>query len=253
MEFRRGVGVTTNIAKTTSWRTATRRAYYVGDMEYQVTINFAKPIPVFPLPNAVLMPHAVLPLHIFESRYRQMTTDALDSHGLIAMALFDQEPDHQEYLHGQPSLRPIVCAGYVERYEKLSDGRYLLLLRGLCRAKINEEVPHEPYRTAMLEPIDWPPTEDTYLTEERDAIADSLRDPQLDHIESIEELRTVIEQPVPTVGLIDLVIAATAEGTKQRYDMLCETDAHARARWVIHHLASLRRVSSSSRRRGREE
>jgi len=218
-------------------------------MEYQVTINFAKPIPVFPLPSAVLMPHAVLPLHIFEPRYRQMTGDVLDSHGLIAMALFETEPGHDEYLHGQPPLKSIVCAGYVERYEKLSDGRYLVLLRGLCRAKIAEEVPHDPYRTAVLEPIDWPPTDDVYLTEEREAIVEALNEPQLGHLETIDELRTVSRQPVPTVGLVDLIIAATAENTQQRYDMLCETDAHARARWVMHHLAALKQVSSSGRPR----
>ena len=222
-------------------------------MEYQVTINFGKPIPVFPLPGAVLMPHAVLPLHIFEPRYRQMTVDALDSHGLIAMALFEQEPGEQDYLHGTPPLRPVVCAGYIERYEKLSDGRYLILLRGLCRAKIIEEVDNEPYRTAMLEPVDWPPAADELLTDEREAIEQALSDPHLDHIESIEELRKVMDQPVPTVGLIDLVIAATAENTEQRYRMLCQPDAEARARWVLHHLGSLRRVPSSSRRRGRDE
>jgi len=222
-------------------------------MEYQVTINFAKPIPVFPLPSAVLMPHAVLPLHIFEPRYRQMTSDVLDSHGLIAMALFKNEPDRDEYLHGQPPLRPIVCAGYVERYEKLSDGRFLLLLRGLCRAKIREEAPHEPYRTAVLEPIDWPPTDDKYLTEEREAIIEALNDLQLDHLDSIDELRTVSHQPVPTVGLVDLVIAATADNTAQRYDMLCESDAHARARWALHHLAALKQVSSSGRPRDEDD
>ena len=222
-------------------------------MEYQVTINFARPIAVFPLPGAVLLPHAVLPLHIFEPRYRQMTSDALDSHGLIAMGLFEREPTQEQYLHGRPQLRPVVCAGYIERYEKLSDGRYLLLLRGLCRARIVEELDHQPYRQAMLEPIDWPPAEDALLTEQRASLVDAIHDTQLDHVDNIEELRKVSDQPVPTVGLIDLYIAATADNTEQRYAMLCQTDVHQRASWLMHHLGSLRQSAVSSRRRGRSQ
>ena len=55
-------------------------------MSHTLTIDFNKPIALFPLPGCVLLPHNATPLHIFEPRYRAMTSDALDTTGLIAMA-----------------------------------------------------------------------------------------------------------------------------------------------------------------------
>jgi len=217
-------------------------------MSEYVTINFNRPIPVFPLPGAVLLPHSVLPLHTFEPRYRQMTSDVLDGPGLIAMALFDGDVAEDEYLHGRPPLRPIVCVGYVERYESLEDGRYLVLLRGLCRAKIVEEEDGETYRTAMLTPTEWPPASDEDLAEWREQLSEALADPVFDRLETFGELRRLAEQSVPTVGVIDLAIAASTEDPEDRYAMLAEADAEARAAWLMDRLAALRsRMGSPGR------
>src|SRR6266545_6172021 len=101
--------------------------------------DFAGTARLFPLPNLVFFPHVMQPLHIFEPRYRQMTADALAGDRLIAMALLRPgwEPDYEKV----PPIYPVVCLGRIVADQRLEDGRYRLLLRGLSRAGIVEEVP----------------------------------------------------------------------------------------------------------------
>lgn len=105
---------------------------------------------LFPLPNLVMFPHVVQPLHVFEQRYRDMTADALAGDQLIAMALL--RPDWEKDYEGRPAIHPTVCLGRIVADKLLDDGRYLLLLRGLCRGRITEELPPQKlYREARLE------------------------------------------------------------------------------------------------------
>ncbi|MEX2673262.1 MAG: LON peptidase substrate-binding domain-containing protein [Phycisphaeraceae bacterium] len=210
-------------------------------MTETVSIDFRRPVPIFPLPGSTLLPHTAVPLHVFEPRYRRMTGDVLDTHGLIAMGLYDESASRHDYADGKPPLRPFVCVGYVTQYEKLSDGRYLLLLQGLCRARVVEEVDHEPYRMARLEPTELPPREDEELVDHREELQALLHDPVLDDVEAVEDLRPLLEQEeVPTAALIDVAIMQLCEDDEQRYDMLCEPDAMSRATWLEHRLEELR-------------
>src|SRR5271170_4410028 len=93
-------------------------------------------VPLFPLPNVVLFPRAVLPLHIFEERYKAMTADALSGDHLIAMAVLGPGWE-REY---RPEIEPVVCLGRIISYEKLPDGRYNFFLQGQIRAKIVREI-----------------------------------------------------------------------------------------------------------------
>jgi hypothetical protein len=96
-------------------------------------------VPLFPLSNVVLFPRAVAPLHIFEPRYRQMTEAALDTDRVIAMVTV--RPEHVEDIAGDPPIYPIGCAGFIQSYQKLADGRLNLLLQGMHRVRIDLEVP----------------------------------------------------------------------------------------------------------------
>src|SRR5260221_6462218 len=89
-------------------------------------------VPLFPLPNVVLLPRAVLPLHIFEERYKQMTADVLRGHRQIAMALLNRGWEKDYY--GRPAIEPVVCVGTILSHERLPDGRYNFLLQGHTRA-----------------------------------------------------------------------------------------------------------------------
>jgi len=96
-------------------------------------------IPVFPLPRVVLLPGEVLPLHVFEPRYRAMVKDALNGHRVIGMV--EVEADTIDDLTAAPPMRDIGCAGLIAEHKELPDGRYLLWLVGLERFTIDEEVP----------------------------------------------------------------------------------------------------------------
>ena len=105
---------------------------------------------LFPLPNVVLFPQMVLPLHIFEPRYRQMTTDTLAGDRLIAMTLL--EPGWESDYEGQPAIRLVACLGRIVDHQRLPDGRFNLHLRGLSRARIVQEIDSDKlYRIAKVE------------------------------------------------------------------------------------------------------
>jgi Lon protease-like protein len=121
-------------------------------------------IPVFPLPQTVLLPAEVLPLHIFEPRYKDMVRDALRTHRVIGMV--EPMPGHESELAGRPPLRPVGCAGFIARHAALSDGRYLVWLVGFRKFTIEEEL-HSltAYRQARIRP-----SPDTLTAEAEEAV-----------------------------------------------------------------------------------
>jgi uncharacterized protein len=101
-------------------------------------------LPIFPLPGAVLLPHALVPLHIFEPRYRKMTQDC--DAGLRVLALANV-PDERAAGERPPRVLPAIGAGVLARVDRLPDGRFNIVLRGVQRAVIEQELPtSEPYR-----------------------------------------------------------------------------------------------------------
>lgn len=217
----------------------------MSEVSETIEINFARPIPVFPLPGTVLLPHGALPLHIFEPRYRRMVGDALDGSGLIAMGLFANQVSQYEYLHGRPPLREHMCVGYIEHYRPIDDGRYLVLLRGLCRAKAVREEPHEPYRTFLLQPTDLSQEEGGALPVHREQILRLLTDPLLKRVHGVEELKVLLDKPIPTTALIDIVAMQICDDPEQRYPMLAESEADRRGAALTAHLEELRRQVGS--------
>jgi Lon protease-like protein len=108
-------------------------------------------LPLFPLPNVVLFPNVFLPLHIFEPRYRDMMADALGSDRLIGMVLL--KPGWEHDYEGRPPVYPVGCSGVITHVERLADGRYNIVLRGIERFRIVEEDHERPYRRAAIEPV----------------------------------------------------------------------------------------------------
>ena len=108
-------------------------------------------IPVFPLPNVVLFPTVSLPLHIFEPRYREMVADALEGDRIIGMALL--QPGWEGSYEARPPIYPIGCAGLITHAERLPDGRFNIVLRGLEKFRIVREHADRAYRLAEVDPI----------------------------------------------------------------------------------------------------
>lgn len=109
-------------------------------------------IPIFPLPQMVLFPEAVLPLHVFEPRYRAMLQHCLDTHGALVVARMVPGEDE----HGRPRIAPIAGGGIVVEHQTLADGRSNIVLLGKARLRLEELAPDDsrPYRVARATVLD---------------------------------------------------------------------------------------------------
>lgn len=127
---------------------------------------------LFPLPGLVFFPHCVQPLHIFESRYRELTADTLAGDRLIALVLL--RPGWEEQYESRPTVHPMACLGRVIADQELPDGRYNLMLRGVARVRIVEEAPlTKSYREAHVDVLADQVTDDIdELMTLRTALAD---------------------------------------------------------------------------------
>src|SRR4051812_29131191 len=100
---------------------------------------------IFPLPEVQLFPHSLLPLHVFEPRYRALARDCLAGSKMLALPTL--EPGYEEQYEGRPAVKPVCGVGEIVESHRHPDGRYDLLLRGLGRVRIVEELPpRHPYR-----------------------------------------------------------------------------------------------------------
>ncbi len=102
-------------------------------------------LPVFPLTGVMLLPGTVLPLHIFEPRYRAMVEDAIEADKIFGMIQpYVPQDDNRGPQPGAensaPDLYKVGCAGYIEQWEKLPDGRFFVQVKGVNRFRISEEV-----------------------------------------------------------------------------------------------------------------
>jgi Lon protease-like protein len=106
---------------------------------------------MFPLPNVFLFPSTLMPLHIFEPRYRQMIEDSLDGPGRIVMAAVLD--GHEDELAGAPPVHHIAGLGEIARHERLPDGRFLIVIAGLARVLIREVPSDRLYRRVEAVPL----------------------------------------------------------------------------------------------------
>src|SRR3954469_18173019 len=98
-------------------------------------------LPIFPLPNCVLLPGGLLPLHVFEPRYRDLTRDCLSGNHLMGVARL--RPGYETTYYGRPPVYERFGVGKIICSEELPDGRFALLLRGVARVELARELPQE--------------------------------------------------------------------------------------------------------------
>ncbi len=117
--------------------------------QYRSAADLPRLLKVFPLPGALLLPHAELPLNIFEPRYLAMVSDALSGDRLIGMI---QPANDEADLAGSPALKQVGCAGRITSFTETPDGRILITLSGICRFAIVTEVGSDrPYRQVEVD------------------------------------------------------------------------------------------------------
>jgi hypothetical protein len=177
-------------------------------MSSRPSSTFPPLVPVFPLPNVVLFPKALLRLRIFEPRYRSMLKDVLDSHGCIAMALF--KPGWEADYFGNPEVFPMVGVGRVIEYSPAEDGTYRIRLLGERRAEIREWIGGRPYRMAKVAEV----IEEEPGPEEREELRERLRrylDLLISKEKSLdEEARSRIDEEVSTADELGFLVDSIA-------------------------------------------
>jgi ATP-dependent Lon protease len=200
-------------------------------------------LPLFPL-STVLFPGALLPLHIFEPRYRAMIRDVLDGHGALAVVLVTDP--HRLDQHGHPEIAKVAGAGVIIDHVELPSGRFNILVRGRARVSL-DEIPFQgsgkPYRRARATVIDPPPgaatpSELSALVSSATAFAARVRER-----ESAFDLHIPKDAPAGVVA--DLCAHNLVLDARERQAALETLDVGARVRRVTEVIA-LQRLALNS-------
>ena len=176
------------------------------------------PVPMFPLPGVFLFPAQLLPLHVFEPRYRQLVEDCLDGPGRIVLGTIvgDGEP---------PPVLPVAGLGEIVRHEKLPDGRYQIWLLGLARVRIEEAPSDRRYRRVRCLPFD----EVQAAPDEARRLRAQLRDAAQRRLQ--RELP--LPRTVPTSILTDLLLQTLPAPAAVVEAIFAETSVAERARKAL--------------------
>jgi Lon protease-like protein len=194
---------------------------------------------MFPLPNVVLLPGSLLPLHIFEPRYRHMTRDVLAGSRLVAMARL--RPGYEAQYQGRPAVYPILGVGRIIASDELDDGRYNILVRGLVRAEVIEELPpDQAYRLirARLLSDDRPPEPSVLAALHQKLI---MLSDQLSMVldQGGEQLRELVRTDGTPNGCADVVCSALLTDLDERQQFLEMADPAERLAFAIQHVGRL--------------
>ena len=162
-------------------------------------------IPIFPLPNVVLFPRTLLPLHIFEPRYKQMIGDVLEGSRQIGMVLL--QPGWQSGYHGNPEVFGTGGTGLITEYKNLEEGQYNILLSGRHRFRIMDFIQEEPYRVARVEMLKEIIPSDREANEIATALASSFNELNVENVSPENESGPVGKTGFPHLGQFDLFLA----------------------------------------------
>jgi uncharacterized protein len=204
--------------------------------EHHDLANFGGIARLFPLPNLVFFPHVIQPLHIFEPRYRQLTADALAGDRLIALVQMVEGWDEKEPT--PPKIHAVACLGKVVADQKLADGRYNLLLRGLSRIRVVRQLrSSKEYRMAKVELLHDQPC----ASAEEEA---ALRRAFMQHVPVwfpakgpvVEQFQRLLESDLTLGALSDIFSFALPLDTQFKQTLLEQIDVEARARALLKHM-----------------
>ena len=202
-------------------------------------MKFPRETPVMTLPNATLFPQAMLPLYIFEPRYRQMLADALESNRMFAIAM--QRPGHS-----RETPLPVAGLGLIRVSVGHRDGTSHLVLQGLKRVGLEETVRYKPYRVHRIHSLETPPCDsvatDALLTRVKELLEERIRlglpFPPLPAVSqaSAEEVLSYLDSIADPEQATDLVSCAILPGAAERQSILETVDLEARLHRLIQFL-----------------
>lgn len=179
--------------------------------------------PLFPLPKVFLYPGTLMPLHVFEPRYRQMVDDLLDRPGLIVICSI--QGGHEGEALGAPPVFPVGGLGEIVRHARLPDGRYLVTLAGLARVRLQEIESDRLYRKVEFEVLHEVQPND----EDGAELAEQLRTAILAHSETFLDL----PPDLPPGPLTDLLLQTLDLPVEQLQEVYAETEIAVRAQRAL--------------------
>lgn len=195
-------------------------------------------LPIFPLANCVLLPGGLLPLHVFEPRYRELTRDCLAGNHLMGVARL--RPGYETSYYGRPPVFEKCGVGRIICSEELPDGRYALLLRGVARAEIARELPSEHnYRLVEARAIDdesCDPSDARSHYRRLITLCDRLAE-VIDHGGS--QLRDLVRSFESPGACADAVAAALVMNADARQELLEARDPMVRLQRTLGHVSHL--------------
>jgi uncharacterized protein len=202
-------------------------------------------VPLFPLDDVVLFPRAMLPLHIFEPRYRQMAADALAGGQMIGLALLAEGYAPLYYTSRAP-IYPVVGIGQIVASEKLDDGNYNILLRGLARAEVVKELKDKPYREARVKILrSHSPADAEQTAKLRDELKELLQNPFFARLDLRRQLSKLFNLSLELGELADLLASGLPVPAAVRLALLAETDSAARASHLLDQIRTLIAISQN--------
>lgn len=204
---------------------------------------------LFPLPNLVFFPQVMQPLHIFEPRYREMTADALAGDRLIALVL--PLPGWEKEYAGAPALHSVACLGRIVADQKLDDGRYNILLRGLARIRLVDEVASKKlYRVAKAESLnDVPLCDETLACEWRQTLIDKAPTWFPQQGEVAEQFGKLLQSDLSLGALCDIITFALPLDAEFKQSLLEELSVAARLQILHDFLEGSKAIAEKSQRK----
>jgi Lon protease-like protein len=208
--------------------------------------DFSGVIPLFPLSSVVFFPNTLLPLHIFEPRYKEMVNTAINNEKIIGMALL--KPGWESNYYGNPDVFDVIGMGRIVSSEVFEDGKINIILYGLKRAKIQEIVTDLPYRLARVSIMD-----NNHDVEEeiyRSKIEELIYKWNLYLNEKQKAHRININTKLPLENLTDALASLIFSNVFDKQRLLEETNVLKRAEIIIDDLETrLEIVSITSHKR----
>ncbi len=194
----------------------------------------ASALKVFPLSSVVLFPGMAVPLHIFEARYRELVKDSLASNRVMAMSQPAAGAARESV--ARPALNPICCAGVIAWHEELAGGRFNIIVRGVARARIGEELPaRKQYREVRAEILGDP----AFSGPEEEQLRQTVF--ELGGLLPHSFGQTVLQNAASASGgsLADAMAAALVIDLERRQQLLSELDIRRRLLGVVDEVGEL--------------
>ncbi len=205
--------------------TASRKA--VNPMTSGPTPELPQPeeqiLPLFALPDLTLFPGVLQPLMICEDRYCQLVEDVLDTTGLLVMGTVLGEG--RKELDASPMVQPIAGLGRFEQYQKLPDGRFVVLIRGEARVLVREVDSEHLYRQVAIEPLE--------ATSQAEDKAEVYRDPLCAAIHERVGAEVGFAGEIPVSALIDLLLMHLDLAPSEVHGLYSLVDLEKRAQRVL--------------------